>query len=257
MPEATVSAGFCEGKADHRPTKCRNANRQGRTLRSWLSNIRGLAGFSLAELTEPTSLHLQQLIAGTDVIQSRNGTQPKSRWAYDNTEGISFEPRPQPTPIGTPAICLFRQFNQRPDWALARGLTSGLIHNDDGQGPDARLYRRHGRARGGTPNSFGAEIATEPLGCTQFDTIVVGAALRCRRRDRALSRFCGMPSDQRGELRLSVLRRSRSPKQAFSTVVVRQLIGFMPVTCKTAFRKSKWRRTGSSLPMARFGPRRE
>jgi AraC-like DNA-binding protein len=41
MPEATVSAGFCEGKADHRPAKCRNANRQGRTLRSWLSNIRG------------------------------------------------------------------------------------------------------------------------------------------------------------------------------------------------------------------------
>jgi hypothetical protein len=103
MPEATVSAGFCEGKADRRPAKCRNANRQGRTLRSWLSNIRGLAGFSLAELTEPTSLHLQQLIAGTDVIQSRNGTQPKSRWAYDNTEGISFEPRPQPTPIGSPA----------------------------------------------------------------------------------------------------------------------------------------------------------
>jgi hypothetical protein len=146
MPEATVSAGFCEGKADHRPAKCRNANRQGRTLRSWLSNIRGLAGFSLAELTEPTSLHLQQLIAGTDVIQSRNGTQPKSRWAYDNTGGISFEPRPQPTPIGTPAICLFRQFNQRPDWALARGPTSGLIHNDDGQGPDGCLYRRHGRA---------------------------------------------------------------------------------------------------------------
>jgi len=36
-----VSTGFCEGKADHRPAKCRNANRQGRTLRSWLSNIRG------------------------------------------------------------------------------------------------------------------------------------------------------------------------------------------------------------------------
>ena len=52
-------------------------------------------------------------------------------------------PRPQPTPIGTPAIGLFRQFNQRPDWALARGPTSGLIHND-GQGPDACLYRRHG-----------------------------------------------------------------------------------------------------------------
>jgi hypothetical protein len=58
-----------------------------------------------------------------------------------NTEGISFEPRPQPTPIGTPAICLFRQFNQRPDWAMARGRTSGLIHNDDGQGRDGRLYR--------------------------------------------------------------------------------------------------------------------
>jgi hypothetical protein len=42
-------------------------------------------------------------IAETDVIQSRNGTQPKSRWAYHNTEGISFEPRPQPTPIGSPA----------------------------------------------------------------------------------------------------------------------------------------------------------
>lgn len=30
---------------------------------------------------------------------------------------------------------------------------------------------------GRTPNSFGAEIATEPLGCTQFDTIVVGGSL--------------------------------------------------------------------------------
>ena len=146
MPEATVSAGFCEGKADHRPAKCRNANRQDELFVPGFRISEVWQGFRLRNSPSRQACDLQQLIAGTDVIQSRNGTQPKSRWAYDNTEGISFEPRPQPTPIGTPAICLFRQFNQRPDWALARGPTSGLIHNDDGQGPDACLYRRHGRA---------------------------------------------------------------------------------------------------------------
>ena len=52
---------------------------------------------------------------------------------------------------------------------------------------------------GRTRNSFGMEIVTEPLGCTQFDTIVVAPAMTSARHHQASSRFSRTPRNQRGE----------------------------------------------------------
>jgi hypothetical protein len=91
MPEATVSAGFCEGEADLAQHNAEMPIARDELFVPGFRISEVLQGFRLRNSPSRQACDLQRLIAGTDVIQSRNGTQPKSRWAYDNTEGISFE----------------------------------------------------------------------------------------------------------------------------------------------------------------------
>jgi transcriptional regulator GlxA family with amidase domain len=92
---------------------------------------------------------------------------------------------------------------------------------------------------GRTRNSFGMEIVTEPLGCAQFDTIMVGASHDIGPAPPGIIAFLQNATGSARRIASICIGAFTLAQAAFSTVVVRRPIGFMAVSCKAAFRKSR------------------